>query len=148
MFALFAEALVAGTLDLDGRDPLGVILGAEIGVERQTFAGAATAFSDWLENRYARTPVNPFRKATIAEQIAYWRRLDNRKANALLGYASYRSDHQVVCRQIVRTVGIRRKVTMAIGREVKSFPPERISDLLFMGFARAASSARLSSMSD
>ena len=134
VFALFAEALVAGTLDLDGRDPSGLFWEPKSVSRARHLLGAATAFSDWLENRYGCRPLNPLRKATIAEQIAYWRRLDNRKANALLGYASYRSDHQARA-QIVRTVAIRRKVTMAIGREVKSFPPERISDLLFTGFA-------------
>ena len=86
VFALFAEALVAGTLDLDGRDPSGLFWEPKSVSRARHLLGAATVFSDWLENRYGGRPLNPFRKATIAEQIAYWRRLDNRQANALLGY--------------------------------------------------------------
>lgn len=134
VFALFAEALVAGTIDLGVCDPSGLFWEPKSVSSARRLLGAATAFSDWLENRYGVRPLNPFREATVTEQIAYWRRLEKRKPNALLGYASYRYDHQARA-QVVRTVGIRRKAPTAMGREVKSFPPERIWDLIFTGFS-------------
>ncbi len=134
VFALFAEALVAGTIDLDGRDPSRLFWEPKSVSRARYQLGAATTFSDWLENRYGVQPLNPLQNASIAEQIAYWRRLDKRKPHALLGYAIYHSEHQARA-QIVRTVDIRRKLTTAIGREVKAFPPNRIWDLLFTGFA-------------
>jgi len=133
VFALFAEALVAGTVNLDGSDPSGLFWEPKSVSRAKHLLGAATAFSDWLENRHGMQALNPVREATIAEQIAYWRRLDRRKPHALLGYATYRSDHQTRS-HIVRTVDIRRKSPTAIGRAVKAFPPDRIWDLLFTGF--------------
>lgn len=134
MFALFAEALVAGTLDRDGCDPSGLFWEPKSVSRARQLLGATTAFSDWLENRYGVCPLNPLREATVAEQIAFWRRLDKRKPNALLGYASYRSDHQARAK-VIRTVGVRRKATTGTGQEVKFFPSEHIRDLLFTGFA-------------
>jgi hypothetical protein len=52
----------------------------------------------------------------------------------LLGYASYRSDNRTRA-EISRVVTIPRKATTAFAREVKFFPPDRIWDLLFEGFA-------------
>ena len=134
VFALFAEALVTGTLDLEGQDPSGLFWEPRTVSRARRLLGSVTAFSDWLTNRYGARPLNPTREATIAEQIAYWRRLDRRKPHALLGYTTYRSEHQHRA-QIARTVGIRRKPTTAIGREVMIFPSDRIWDLLFTGFA-------------
>lgn len=143
VFAMFAEALVGGTTDLDGSDPSELFWEPRSTTRARYILGAVTAFSDWLENRNPVSPLNPFREATIAEQIAYWRRLDQRKPHALLGFATYRSDHQARSR-MVRSVGIPRKLTTAIGQEVKSFPPDRIWDLLFAGFAsRGTERARL-----
>ena len=133
VFALFAEALVAGTLNLEGRDPSGLFWEPRTVSRARRLLGSVTAFSDWLTNRYGARPLNPTREATIAEQIAYWRRLDKRKPHALLGYTTYRSDHHRRA-EIARTVGIRRKPTTAIGREVMIFPSDRIWDLLFAGF--------------
>lgn len=132
--ALFAEALVAGTLDLQGRDPSGLFWEPKTVSRARRLLGAVTAFSDWLENRYGARPLNPTRQATIAEQIAYWRRVDRRKPHALLGHATYRSDHQRRA-STARAVAIPRKPATAIGQEVMAFPAERIWDLLFTGFA-------------
>jgi hypothetical protein len=52
----------------------------------------------------------------------------------LLGYASYRADNQARA-QTRRVVAIHRKITTAIGQDVKFFPSNRIWDLLFEGFA-------------
>jgi hypothetical protein len=94
VFALFAEALVGGTLDLNGDDPSGLFWEPKTVSRARNLLGAVTAFSDWLENRHGARPLNPWRDASVDEQIAFWRRLDKRNANALLGYASYRSDNQ------------------------------------------------------
>ena len=69
VFAKFAEALVGGTLDLNGNDPSGLVLG----VQRPSHAPgillrAVTAFSDWLENRHGTRRINPWRGASIGEQ--------------------------------------------------------------------------------
>ena len=134
VFALFAEALVRGTIDSDGCDHSELFWEPKSVSRAKRLLGAVTAFSDWLENRYGASRLNPTRTATLAERIAYCRRLDKRKPHALLGYASYRSDHRHRA-STVRAVGIQRKSVTAIGREAKAFPDERILDLLRTGFA-------------
>ena len=133
VFAKFAEALVAGTLDLNGNDPSELFWESKTVSRARNLLRAVTAFSDWLENRHGTRRINPWRDASIGEQIAFWRRLDKRNANSLLGYASYRSDNQARAK-ISRVVTIQRKVTTAFVREVKFFPSDRIWDLLFRGF--------------
>lgn len=134
VFALFAEALVGGTLDLSGQDPSDLFWEPKTISRAKRILGTVTAFSDWLENRYGTVPLNPTRQASVAERIAYWRRLDKRKPHALLGYATYRSDHRVRAQQ-ARTVDLPRKTATAIRREVRAFPSKRIWDLLHTGFA-------------
>jgi hypothetical protein len=146
VFALFAEALVGGTLDLEGRDPSGLFWEPRSVSRARHLLGAVTAFSDWLENRNGVRPLNPLREATVAEQIAYWHRLDRRKPHALLGFATYRSDHQARAR-MVRSVDIRRKPTTGIGREVKSFPPIESGTCCSPASPRAARSDRRSPIS-
>ena len=133
VFAMFAEALVFGTLDSAGRDSSGLFWEPKTVSRARRLLAAVTEFSDWLENRYAAKPLNPMRQATIAEQIAYWRRLDKRRPHALLGYATYHADHERRA-QRARAVNIMRKSTSAIGRETNAFPSDRIGDFLFAGF--------------
>ena len=134
VFALFAEALVRGTIDTDGCDDSGLFWEPKSVSRARRLLGAVTAFSDWLENRYGASQLNPKRPATLAERIAYWRRLDKRQPHALLGYATYRSDHRRRA-STVRAVDVPRKSVTAIGREAKAFPDDRILDLLGTGFA-------------
>jgi len=134
LFAKFAEALVGGTLDLDGNDASKLFWESKTVSRARNLLRAVTAFSDWLENRHGTRRINPWRDASIGEQIAFWRRLDKRNANSLLGYASYRSNNQARAK-ISRVVTIQRKATTAFAREVKFFPSDRIRDLLFRGFA-------------
>jgi hypothetical protein len=133
VFAKFAEALVGGTLDLNGDDPSDLFWESKTVSRARNLLRAVTAFSDWLENRYGTHRINPWRDASISEQIAFWRRLDKRNANSLLGYASYHSDNQARAK-ISRVVTIQRKATTAFGREVKFFRSDRIWDLLCQGF--------------
>jgi hypothetical protein len=134
VFAAFAEALVGGTLDLDGNDSVGLFWEPKTVSRSKKLLRSVTAFSDWLANRYGGRRFNPWRDASIGEQIAFWRRLDRRNANSLLGYANYRSDQQTRA-NTTRVVAIRRKATTAVGQEVKFFPSDRIWDLLLKGFA-------------
>lgn len=134
VFAKFAEALVGGTLDLNGNDPSGLFWESKTVSRAGNLLRAVTAFSDWLENRHGTRRINPWRGASIGEQIVFWRRLDKRNANSLLGYANYHSDNQTRA-EASRVVAIQRKTTTAVAGEVKFFPSDRIWDLLFEGFA-------------
>jgi hypothetical protein len=120
IFTKFAETLVGGTLNLNGDDPSELFWESKTVSRARNLLRAVTAFSDWLENRYGTHRINPWRDASISEQIAFWRRLDKRNANSLLGYASYHSSNQARA-GISRAVAIRRKTTVAFAREVKFF---------------------------
>jgi len=132
-FAAFAEALVGGTISQDGKDPSGLFWEPKSVSRATRLLQSVTAFSDWLVNRYGTKAINPWRDASVAEQIAFWRRLDNRKAYALLGYARYRSDLQEQAGRS-RRVSIQRKSITSGLASVKAFPSEHIWDLLLKGF--------------
>lgn len=132
--ALFAEALVAGTVDRDGTDPSGLFWQPKDVSRASGMLRTLTLFSDWLESKYDTKKLNPWRDATVSEQIAYWRHLDKRKATELLGYVTSRADHQKMANQ-ARSVVIPRHRVLTMGGEVKIFPRDKIWDLLLKGFA-------------
>jgi hypothetical protein len=103
---------------------------------------AVTGFSDWLVNRYAATALNPWRAASFAEQIAYWRRFDKRRANALLSHTMNRDDHIDAAKR-ARAVQIRRKVPRAHASAPKTFPDASFSDLITKGFTLPGKSSSL-----
>lgn len=136
VLAAFADALVGGTIDVTGTDVSGLYWTAR-SLARATFLlNAVTAFSDWLVNRYAATALNPWRGASAAEQIAYWRRFEKRRAHSLLMHTADR-DKELSRSQVARAVRIRRKNTVGDFAAVKHFPADRILDLLKSGFVVA-----------
>jgi hypothetical protein len=134
VLACFAEALVGGTINLEGMDI------SELYWEPKSFSRAKlllnllTSFSDWLVNRYDATPINPWRNASVAEQMVYWRRFDQRRSHALLAH-TYGQDEAVMRSQRARTVAIRRKEINHDLDPVKFFPHDHIWKLLTEGFA-------------
>lgn len=138
----FADALFGGTVSLDAGDSSGLWWQPKSVARASTLLNAVTAFSDWLVNRYAASPLNPWVAASWAEQIAFWRRFDRRHAAALLSHTAYRdtvSDRA----KLQRSVRMPRKRVVSLTAPSKYFPDERIWDLLFTGFAnpRSARSA-------
>lgn len=142
VLATFAEALVGGTIDLDGNDSSGLYWEPKSISRATLLLNAVTAFSDWLVNRYDTTPINPWKAATVSEQITYWRRFDKRRAHALLSH-TYGKDEAVERSKLARTVAIRRKTVVHDVTPVKFFPQEQIWKLLSDGFViRGKSKAR------
>jgi integrase len=136
VLAAFADALVGGTMNLEGNDSSGLYWEPK-SIARATMAlNAVTAFSDWLVNRYATTALNPWTNASVAEQIAYWRRFENRRAYALLRHTMSRANQAAAALQ-TRAVRVRRKDVSALpGSPPKTFPEARMADLITKGFAR------------
>lgn len=136
VLAAFADALVGGTMNLEGNDPSGLYWEPK-SIARATVAlNAVTAFSDWLVNRYATTALNPWTNASLAEQIAYWRRFENRRAYALLRHTMSRADQAAAALQ-TRSVRVRRKtVSVLPGSPPKTFPEACMADLITKGFLR------------
>ena len=69
VYALFAEALLGGTVDLQGCDPSGLFWEPKKVARAKGLLGAVTAFSDWLENRYSTRPLNPMRQARSPSKL-------------------------------------------------------------------------------
>lgn len=133
VLASFAEALVGGTIDLDGNDLSGLYWEPKSHSRASFLLNVVTAFSDWLVNRYDTTPINPWRSATVSEQMAYWRRFDKRRAHALLSH-TYGKEEAVARSKMARSVAIRRKTLVSHKADIKFFPEDRIWDLLKQGF--------------
>jgi hypothetical protein len=141
VLAAFADALVGGTINLEGMDQSGLYWEPKSLARATVALNAVTTFSDWLVNRYASTALNPWKVASIPEQIAYWRRFEQRRATALLRHTMGRAAHEDAASQ-ARAVQIRRKtVTVVPGTPPKTFPDAHMVNLITKGFARPGKSA-------
>lgn len=134
MLAAFAEALVGGTIGLDGEDPSGLYWEPKSTSRVTLMLNVLTTFSDWLVNKSDSTSINPWRQATMAEQITYWRRFDKRKASSLLSH-TFGKDSAIERSQVARTIAVRRKSISSGISAAKSFPDKRIWDLINNGFS-------------
>lgn len=133
VLSAFADALVSGTIDQEGKDPSGLYWGPKSLSRATVTLNAVTAFSDWLVNRYAATALNPWKATSVAEQIAYWRRFEKRRAGALLMHTADR-EKEITRSKLTRIVHVPRKRTVGDAVPVKHFPDNRIWDLLENGF--------------
>lgn len=136
VLAAFADALVGGTIDLAGADPSGLYWEPRSTSRATVLLNAITTFSDWLVNRYDTTALNPQRAASVAEQIAYWRRFEKRRAHSLLMHTADR-ERELVRARVTRAVHILRKRVVGDAAPVKQFPESRVSELLERGFLMA-----------
>lgn len=133
VLAAFADALVSGTINREGIDPSGLYWEPKSLSRATVTLNAVTSFSDWLVNRYSTTALNPRKAASIAEQMAYWRRFDTRRANSLLMHTADR-EKEIARSMVTRAIRIPRKRTVSSATPVKHFPDKRIWDLLKNGF--------------
>ena len=134
VLAQFAEALVSGTIDLEGNDESGLYWEPKKQSRAQALLNLITSFFDDLVNLYQTTPINPWRTADMAERMAYWRRFDNRRAHDLLAHATGR-DESIQRSLLTRTVSIHRKPIINDVSPAKFFPKESIWKLLEQGFS-------------
>lgn len=135
VLAEFAEALVGGTIRLDGEDPSGLYWTPKTPNRATVCLNAVTGFGDWLVQRYDTTPINPWRDSTISEKLAYWRRFDKRKAGSLLAHTfdPVRASEAAGKARTVRI--LRNQVTKDIS-PAKNFPDSEFWNLLKTGFER------------
>lgn len=137
VLAAFAEALAAGTIDPEGRDQSGLFWTPKNLARATAILNSLTLFADWLVDRYQATALNPWRTASPAEQIAYWRRFEKRRPQSLLMHTQDVQRATANARQM-RAVRVARKAVSADLTPVKYFPRDRIWDLLESGFTVAA----------
>lgn len=136
VLAEFADALVGGTIALDGVDLSGLYWEPRSPSRATVYLNAVTSFGDWLVQRYDTTPINPWRESTTCEKIAYWRRFDKRKAGSLLAH-TFDPDRAAAAAAKVRSVRVLRKSICADLPPVKHFPDSEFLNLLQSGFKRS-----------
>lgn len=133
VLAAFAEALVGGTIGIEGNDPSSLYWEPKSTSRVTLMLNLLTTFSDWLVNKNDSTAINPWRQATMVEQISYWRRFDKRKASALLSH-TFGKESAIQSSRMARTIAVRRKSISSVISVANSFPEKRIWDLIKNGF--------------
>lgn len=133
--ALFAEALLHGTISQEGEDPSGLFWEPKGRGRARRILGRVTAFGDFMADHLGTANINPWNKATIGEQIAYWHRHDKRRSRQLLGYTQSAQQVQQQASK-ARSVRIAEPDLDFSLEPAKAFPQDKIGELLFNGFAR------------
>jgi len=131
----FAHDLLYGTIR-DDDDPSGLWWHARSSRRARRLMVLVCQMSDWLHDRYATTAINPVaRKASVAEQIAFWRRWNMTKASSLLKHTKSRHKEAKVPIK-VREIAFPGKVS-TVSDAPPAFPEEHVERLLFEGFVLA-----------
>lgn len=135
MLNSFAHALLYGTIR-DGDDPTGLWWHSRRQQRVHRLVGLVCEISDWLHHRYESTAINPFsRPASIAEQIAFWRRWNKTKTASLLNHTK---DYRISTgkAKTTRTISLPGNAP-TVAELTPAFPEKYIERLLFEGFVRA-----------
>ncbi|QXI25883.1 gamma-mobile-trio recombinase GmtY [Pseudomonas vanderleydeniana] len=135
LFNSFAHALLYGTIR-DGDDSTGLWWHARKQQRVNRLVGLVCEISDWLHQRYDNVAINPFsRPASVAEQIAFWRRWNTSKAASLLNHTKSRgaaSGKAKTARTVVLPVDV-----PIVADGAPAFLEDHIERLLFEGFVRS-----------
>lgn len=134
----FAHALLYGTIR-NGDDPTGLWWHARKQKRVHRLVRLVCEISDWLHHRFEATAINPFnRPASVAEQIAFWRRWNMAKAASLLSHAKSGSS-AIPAAKKARAVAPPGDVP-CVADATPAFLEERIESLLFEGFVMRGAS--------
>lgn len=136
LFKAFADALIRGTVE-NGGDPTGLYWLPRSRNLSGRIVREITEFSDWLAEDHGVMPVNPKRRATVAEQIVFWRAWGQSSARSLLKHLKSASKGtRFALGGGARTVNVRGRRPATPDGDKKAFPDELFSDLLRNGFRR------------
>lgn len=128
----FAEALLCGTIGVEGDDPTELYWPSLSFSSAKTYIRQVTDFSDFCVEQYDSEPLNPWTAAHWGERIAAMRRWDARNRGSLLKHIS---DQKTAWAQSMR----RRSVDLGYppkGDPLRPpyFPPDRFQELICEGF--------------
>jgi len=133
LFNAFGHAVRYGTVR-EGNDPSGLWW---VTRRMETVKGLMTAaaeFSDWLVERHDAKPLNPWRSASCAERIVFWRKWNTTRAASMLRHIKD-PGRVTTDASRARRHGFPESVPAVTDRP-PYFPPERFDELLTRGFAR------------
>lgn len=131
----FAYHLLAGTIDTDGNDPLGLYWPKQPFTTVDTYIKNLTAFSDFCERVHGAKAANPWRKSlSFSEQLARFRAWDRRHNESLLHNIGSRKDAWRNS-ESTRTLTLRYGPKFDIDEGI-AFPEDRFDELIANGFVK------------
>jgi len=132
LYTAFVHDLRFGTYQ-NGQDALGLYWSPTSHKNLKRLTQALLAFSDWLNERYGATMLNPIHHhASARDQLIFWRKWNKMKAGSLLASIKGRS-RSAFESTVARKIGLPRNPNGVLP-EAKAFPGERLDDLLWRGF--------------
>jgi hypothetical protein len=133
LYNAFAHDLTYGTIR-NAEDPTGLWWLPRSSDNVATLLDMACDFSDWLVRTRGTTELNPYRVASHAERIIFWRAWNQHKYKSLLAHIK---DPEAVAERaaVARTFASPKKTSALFGRP-PYFPHDRFDELLLTGFAR------------
>jgi len=137
LFKAFADALIRGTVE-DGGDPTGLYWLPRTRNLSGRIVSEVTEFSDWLAEDHGVKPLNPERRASVAEQIVFWRAWRQSSARSLLKHlkSAGHSGRRLHSRTDARMVNVRGSKPATPQGDKRAFPDQLFPDLLRNGFRR------------
>lgn len=131
-FECFTESIYSGTINEDGFDPSGLYWLPKKIKTASNLLFQLNQFSDWMVSNYNSKPLNPWRQATSYEERLNWMAINNKSNKSFLGHLDSYLKMSETARK-VRNV-IQRKPPSGDKYETKSFPEDKIHELLWEGF--------------
>ena len=132
-FETFAEALYSRTINEEGLEPSWLGWLPKKVETANGLLSHLSNFSDWLYEEYGAIQLNPWREATNYEQKLNWMAQINKSQRCFLGHLDdvhYIPETAKTVSNLVK----RRKPSSSV--QTKSFPEEKIGDLLLEGFKK------------
>ena len=139
-FETFAEALYSGTINEEGLDPSWLGWLPKKVETANGLLSHLSNFSDWLYEEYGAVQLNPWREATHYEQKLNWMAQINKSQHCFLGHLDDVHDIPETAKT-VRNLVKRRMPSSSV--QTKSFPEEKIGDLLLEGFKKTKKNTEL-----
>ncbi|MEL7656493.1 MAG: gamma-mobile-trio recombinase GmtY, partial [Bacillota bacterium] len=140
-FESFTNSIYSGTINEEGYDPSGLYWLPKRTKTARILLQALSDFSDWLCLEYGASQLNPWRDATSFEEKLNWMAANNKSYHSFLGHLdSYLMTSETARK--ARTVTQRSIPTGDFG-VIKSFPEDKMHDLLWIGFKKQDKSDKL-----
>ncbi len=134
-FESFADVIFSGTINEEGYDPSGLYWLPKRINTANALLFALTEFSDWLHKEYGAVQLNPWRDATKFEERLNWMALINKSHRCFLGHLDSASKMSEIAKK-ARNIKHRRTPSGDYGG-AKTFPEDKIYDLLWKGFKKS-----------
>ncbi|MGQ4605213.1 MULTISPECIES: gamma-mobile-trio recombinase GmtY [Aeromonas] len=132
LFEVFSNRLYTGTVGENGTDPSGLYWQGRTPAVVRVLVNCISRFSDWMARGLDTKSLNPWRDATKSEEMLAWAAWHQKHNRAFLAHTWDRGQASLAMTHARNTL---LKRTPVIDHEqVKRFPDEHMSDLLFKGF--------------